>query len=158
MATLYSIFLLIVFGLIAWRAGIIVLNIAGFPGALLVMKEKMRSNFLIAVGSIISTLGQSYIYLAYMAFVISWTASRISTYDLPKIPIWIFAFMATIFPVIGFNSAAQHEQRESGSAFTNPQVLAIGLTSFISFVCFFVFVFVPNAMTSLWSWVPFVGK
>ena len=158
MTTFYTIILLIVFGVIASRLGIIILNIAGMPGSLIVVKDKMRSNFLYLAGIIISSIGQSYIYLTYMVFIISWINLRILTYDLPKIPILIFTFLATVFPVFGFNSAAQFEHKESGSDYINPQVLGIGFTTIISFISFFVFVFFPEAMSYFWSWVPYVTK
>ncbi|MGB5026179.1 MAG: hypothetical protein WBO44_12565 [Saprospiraceae bacterium] len=103
-------------------------------------------------------MGQSYIYLAYMAFIVSWTLLRISTYDLSKIPIWIFAFLAALLPIKFMSGDAVMEDIESGGQYKNPQVEAISWTLIISIIAFFVFVFAPSVMNYLWGWVPYVGK
>jgi len=78
MKTLFTIGVLIVLAIIANFAAVFVLNIAGLPGALLAGKLEKRSKGQFIYGSVISAIGQSFVYLAYTAFIVNWTMLAIS--------------------------------------------------------------------------------
>lgn len=158
MATIYVILLLIVFATIATLIDLYILNIAGIPGALIAGKPGIRSKSQFIIGSVISSLGQSYINLAYTAFIVSWTMFKVDNGNVIKFVVWIFAFLAVIFPVWKTYIAANAEEKENETKHGNPQVEALALTALITFIGFFIFVFIPTIMSIFWSWVPYVSK
>lgn len=158
MATIYVILLLIVFATIATIVDLYILNIAGIPGALIAGKPGIRSKSQFIIGSIISSLGQSYINLAYTAFIVSWTMFKVDNGNVVKFIVWIFAFIAVISPIWKTYNSANREEKEKDTKYGNPQVEALILTALITLIGFFIFVFVPTIMSIFWSWVPYVSK
>lgn len=158
MATIYVILLLIIFAAIATFIDLYILNIAGIPGVIVAGKPGKRSKSQFILGSIISSLGQSYINLAYTAFIVSWTMFKLDNDNVIKFIVWIFAFLAVIFPIWKTYIAANVEEKQNESKHGNPQVEALLLTSILTFIGFFIFVFAPIIMSILWSWVPYVSK
>jgi hypothetical protein len=154
MQTIVTILLLIIFSVVIGFLGVFILNFAGLPGTLLAGKPGIRSKSQFRIGSIISSIGQTYIYLAYTAFIVSWTMNRIIEHDAVKFVAWIFAFLAVIIPLYKDLIRARVENKEA--AYANPQIEALHLTFLLVFVGFFIFVFVPNVMNILWNWVPYV--
>lgn len=155
MKTLFTIIILLVFAGVAGFVATFALNLAGVPGALLAGRPGARSVSRFRAGSILSAIGQSYIYLAYVAFIVSWTMAAAARDDVVGFLIWPFAFIAVAWPVYSDLIRARIEARESERG--NPQVEAIHLTFFATVICFFLFAFVPVAMDALWGWVPFVN-
>lgn len=155
MKTLFTIILLLVFAGVAGFVATFALNLAGIPGALLAGRPGERSVSRFRTGSIFSALGQSYVYLAFVAFIVSWTMAAAARDDVVGFIVWPFAFGAVVWPVYSNLIRARVEARESEHA--NPQVEAIHLTFFAAVIGFFLFVFVPAAIKALWGWVPFVA-
>jgi len=148
MKTVLSIVMLIIFGSIA----LFLLAIAGLPGALLTLKSKWRSRGRIIIGSIISTLGQSYIYLAYVAFIISWTTLASRRNDVVGFLLWPVAFIAVASPVVANLIHAYGVEEER---YAKANIVGSYITLIVSLVGFFVFAFVPTVTRTAWHWVPY---
>jgi len=153
MKTVFSVVVLIVFGIIANFASIYVLNIAGLPGALVALRNPSKGRLII--GAILSSLGQSYVYLAFVVFVVNWTLVAAHRDDVVGFPLWPFAFAAVVRPVWVCLMHAREEDREAAQEH-NAQVVAMHVTFFVALLGFFVFAFVPSAMKLFWGWVPYV--
>ena len=154
MKTLFSIVMLIVFGAIAGFLSVFLLNIAGLPGALLAGKPGKRSKGRFIFGSIVSALGQSYVYLAFIAFIVNWTMVAGRRGDVIGFLLWPFAFLAALVPIWICLIRARVEAREQKNA--NPQVEALHLTVIVALIGFFVFAFASMAMRTAWRWVPYI--
>ncbi len=155
METLFSIGLLIVFGIISNFLMLFILNIGGVPGALIAGTPGKRSKSRFITGSIIASFGQSYIYLAYIAFIVSWTKLAASQPDITSYLIWPIAFLVVLGP-IWFNlirARVENKEQEHASA----QVEALHLTLIVSLFGFFIFVFFEKIMSFGWGWVPYVN-
>lgn len=105
-------------------------------------------------GSVISALGQSYIYLSYVAFIASWTRGAGARDDVFGPGLWPVAFFAVLIPIWLTMVRARAEARQSNS--TNPQVEALPLTALVAVIGFVVFAFIPGLMRMAWGWVPYV--
>lgn len=154
MKTLFSIVMLIVYGGIATFLSLFLLNIAGLPGALLAGRPGKRSKGRFIFGSIISALGQSYVYLAYIAFIVNWTMLAARRNDVVGFLLWPFAFLVVLIPIWVTLIRARVEDQEQKSA--NPQVEALHLTVIVALIGFFVFAFVPMVMRVAWGWIPYI--
>ena len=77
MKTLFSVCILVAVGLMANFLIVLVLNTAGVPGALIAGSRGKSGKGQFILGSIISSMGQSYVYLGYTAFVVNWTTLAI---------------------------------------------------------------------------------
>lgn len=158
MQTLSTILLLIVYAIAMSFLGLFILNITGLPGALVAGKPGNRSKVQLSVGIAISAIGQSFVYLSYIVFIVSWTNFKINNGDGIKLLIWIFAFLAAFLPILKMRTSARVEHNETGAYYRNPQVEGLDITLLIALIAFFVFVFLPSVMTFLWSWVPYVDN
>ena len=153
MKTLFSIVVLIILGIIVNFVAVFILNFVGLPGALLAGKPGKRSKGQFIFGSIISAIGQSFVYLAYTAFVVNWTMLAISKQSVSFI-IWPIAFFAVVLP-LWFNlvhARAEAKKMEHASA----QTEALHITVFLSLIGFFIFAFIPRVMEIIYNWVLFV--
>ncbi len=153
MQTILTIFFLILLSAAMSSLGLFILNVAGLPGALVAGKPGVRSKAQLSIGIIISAIGQSYVYLSYISFIISWTTYKISKGIGIKPIIWLFAFLAAYLPILKLRTSARIEDNQTGSYYRNPQVEALDITAYIALFAFFVFVFLPNIMNFFWSWV-----
>lgn len=147
-----TIALLVVFAVIANFLFVFVLNVGGIPGALLAGTPGKRSKGRFVFGSIICSAGQSYLYLAYTAFIVSWTALRIRQGD--STLCWIVAFLCVMAPLWMNLIRARLEGNESTHA--NPQVEGLHITFIIVLIMFFVFVFFDGITTLTYGWIPYV--
>jgi hypothetical protein len=154
MKTIFSVVLLIVYGVIANFITVFILNIAGLSGALLAGTPGKRSQGRFVFGSIISTLGQAFVYLSFVAFVVNWTRLAGARGDVFGPILWPFAFLSVMAPVWLTMVRAREEAREN--KFASPQVEALPLTTLIALVGFFVFAFFPGLVKLAWRWVPYV--
>ena len=159
MKTILSIVLLIVFAVVANFLATIVVNLAGLPGALLSGTPGKRSRAQFKFGSVIAALGQSYVYLAYAAFIVNWTMLAARREDVPfGFILWPVAFFAVLGPIwknwIQGRIEAKEVMRETG--FANPQVEGLQYTVLASIVAFFLFAFFPSVMKFGWAWVPYI--
>jgi hypothetical protein len=117
------------------------------------MSSDSRSKPQFILGSFIAAAGQSFVYLAYTAFIVNWTALAIS-HQKVSIVMWLFAFFAVVAPLWFNLIGARIEDREHEHA--NPQVQALHITFILSLLGFFLFAFFPSFMQSIYGWVPYV--
>ena len=131
--------MLIIWGFIANFIVVFVLNFAGLPGALLAGAPEKRSKRQLVFGSIVSAVCQSYIYLAYVAFVVNWTLLAAKREDVIGFLLWPIAFLAIFGPMWSNLIHARIEDKETKHA--NPQVEALHFTTIVTLISFFVFAF-----------------
>lgn len=154
MKTVFCIGLLIVFGVVANFLAVFALNIVGLPGALLAGKPGERSKQRFIFGSLVAAVGQSYVYLAYVAFIVNWTRLAVARPDTVAWLLWPFAFLAAMLPVLICLLHGKSEAREQ--EFANPQVEALHITVIAAFVGFGLFKFLPVLAQLGWGWVPYI--
>ena len=153
MKTLFAILMLFVFALVANFLYSIVGNIAGLPGALLALSD-LQSKGRHALGTIVAAIGQSYVYLAFVAFIVNWTTLAAQREDIVGFLLWPVAFLAVFCPMAFNLGAAQVEARETKH--TNAQVHALSVTMLATLIGFFVFAFSPTVMRFGWGWLPYM--
>ena len=154
MKTVFSLVALIIWGIIANFICVFVLNLAGLPGALLAGAPGKRSKKHFIFGSIISALCQSYVYLAYVAFVVNWTLLAVKRDGVIRFLLWSVAFLVIFCPIWLNLIHARIEDKEAKH--TNPQVEALHITVFLTLIGFFVFIFAPSVMHFAWGWLPYM--
>lgn len=185
MKTVFCIIVLIVAAAVAKFLSLFVLNIAGLPGSLLAVLAK-RNKALFACGVLVNALGQSYVYLAFVALVVSWTVGASRRGDVVGFLVWPFAFLTVMAPVFFCWGDAEREERENKLARaetaydaataegmdeqealnagrqaangTPAPIAGLQLTVIAALVGFFVFAFVPSVARTLWAWVPYVSR
>jgi len=155
MKTLFSIVVLIILGIIVNFVAMFILNLAGLPGALLAGKPGKRNKGQFIFGSIISAIGQSFIYLAYTAFVVNWTILAIAKQGVSFI-VWPIAFLAVVLPLWFNLIQARVEAKEMKHA--SAQTEALHVTVFLSLIGFFIFAFIPRVMEIIYNWIPYIGN
>lgn len=154
MKTVSVVLILLAAGLLIKFLTVLALNLAGLPGALAAGQPGKRSKQRLICGSIVSALGQSYLYLAYVALIVSWTRLSAEHADVIDFVIWPFAFFAVMAPIFSSLLTAKAEAAEYEHA--NPQVVALHLTVLTSLLGFVAFTSFPALARTLWFWVPFV--
>lgn len=154
MRTLFSIVIIVVAAVVANFLFVFVVNLAGMPGALLAGLPSKRSKRRFYFGSIVSALGQSYVYLAYASLVVGWTRLTARREDVVGFLLWPVAFIAVALPVHLNLMRARMEAKELD--FATAQVEALHITYLVSLAGFFVLAFAPGVARTGWGWVPFV--
>ena len=167
MKTVLYIVLLIFFS----NVSLFALNIAWLPGALIAGKSNkcqsmfpidgpfgpleagLRSVLRFIVGVIVSMLGQSYVYLAFVAAIVSFTRSAVHGGGVFGPVLWPMAFVTSFTPINRCAAAAIGEAR-AGSGW-NVQVCAIAPTEVLASIGFFIFVFFPSVIALGWPYIPF---
>ena len=160
MKTLLVIVPLIISSVVAWKVSLFVLNIAGLPGSLIARgtSDRFKSTaegLRFSVGVIISAVGQSYVYLAFVALVVNFTKFEVHSGGVFGFVVWPIAFIATFAPVYLCAAAAIVE---AGGGAWNVQVMAIVFTEWLSVIAFFLFVFFPSLITLGWPWIPYGSR
>lgn len=154
--TLFAIGILIFWGMVVCGVGgWFALNLAGLPGALLAGRPGRRSKRRFISGSIVSGLGQSYVYLASVAFIVNWTRGVVRWQPVSGFLLWPIAFLAAILPIHIIYIRAKAEFDQEQLPFGNPQVEGLAMTLVMAIVVFFVFAFAPSVIGVGWSWVPY---
>src|ERR1700675_159542 len=157
MKTVLGILPLIISSIVAWKLSLFALNVAGLPGALIARgtSDKFQSiagTLRFFLGVIVSTLGQSYVYLAFVAFIVNVTKAALHGGGVPSPVLWPVAFIASFMPVYLCMAAAI---LEAGGGEWNGQVAAINFTEVLAVIAFFLFAFFPNLIVLGWSWIPY---
>jgi len=148
MSTLIVVGILIVIGFSGQWLWLTVLNLAGIPGALIGGGGgRARGIF----GIMLAVLGQSYVYLGFVAVVVIWTKYYIHQKDLVEFFVWPASFFACVYPIYMCAAAAEGERsRRRGSGV---QTVAVVSSQFIAAIGFLVFVFVPSVVLAGWPWI-----
>jgi len=153
--TVFAIAWLLVLGLVAGgTVTVVLLNIAGLPGALLAGRPGKRSLARFYVGTTVCALGQSYIYLAYAAFIVDWTMLAARRPNTIGFVLWPLAFLVVFAPICV--QLIRARAKASKLPHANPQIEALHVTALVALVGFFIFAFTPTAMRIAWSWVPHI--
>lgn len=133
--------------------GPIVLNIVGFPGALIGLKSERKTEARYIIGAIISSIGQVYIYIAFMIYIINWTRIKVEGGGFSKYIIWTFCLISTVGAIQRIHQQAKKEFIESKSQFENPQITGLLVTEIVAFFGFFIIIFFPSLFEPLWGWI-----
>lgn len=150
------IFILIA-GIVTIFIGKIGLNIVGLPGGYVGRKSISRTEPKYILGLILALLAHNYLYLSYMIYIITWTKLNVTETGFPKYLIWFFCMVATIAPIQKIYENAKKEISEFSNEYQNTQLDSIYLTQTIALFSFFIFVFFPESINPLWTWVLNIG-
>ena len=152
MSTLAIVVALIICGFVGQWFWLTVLNIAGMPGALIGGLGRAGPARVI-FGTLLSIVGQSYIYLGWVAGVVL-LAKVFTNPPRAAMPIfvWPAAFFAAVFPIYLCAAAAGAEYNEG----SKPQAQAVLIGQFIAAIGFFAFAFFPDIMRTGWPWIGWV--
>jgi hypothetical protein len=141
---------IIFFGLSAPLVFLTVLNVAGLPGALIAYPRKGQApawpRYLL--GTLVSTFGQSYLYLAFVAFIVDTTRYLAHDYG---VVFWPLGFLVAFAPIYSCTAAALAEATDP----PNAQVVAVNVTQWIAPIAFFIFAFFPSVIALGWPWISF---
>lgn len=154
MKTIISVIFLSVCGFVANFAAVFILNFVGLFGPLIAGRSAKRVGWRYFLGTLVSILGQSYVYLSFIAFIVNWTRLAATRGDVWGFVLWPFAFFAAILPIWFTMGRALSEARADKT--NNPQIEALPITFFISLISFFVFALFPAIISFGWDWVPYV--
>jgi len=150
-------FFVVLYAVISRFLGVLVLNFAGMPGALIARGATQRTEPRYIAGLVVSTIGQAYIYLAFMIYIINWTRTQVDPESYSKYVVWFFCALATVGAVQQIHMQASKKGKENPTTPLNPQIQALFATEVLSFFGFFVFLFFPSLAEPLWSWVNWIG-
>lgn len=138
-------------GMLAAALFTFVLGFAGAPGACLTAAAMRRtgSQTIPTWGLLLTTAGQLYASLAFVASIVQTTSARLAgTAGVAKWIAWTVAFVVACAPAfIALKDAARAETK-------NVQHGASTLTAPLSLLGFFLFVFAPSVLRAGWGWVP----
>jgi len=137
--------------------GVIILNIVGFPGGYIGEKSISRKEPKYILGLILALFAHIYIYLSFMIYVINWTRLNVTDNGFSKYLIWFFCLVATVAPIQKIYQNSKKEISEFSNEYQNPQLDSIYLTQTIALFSFFLFVFYPESINPLWTWVLKIG-
>jgi hypothetical protein len=150
---------LIVSAFAVWKISLFALNIAGLPGALIAWRSSDKSQSVAGalrflVGVLTSALGQSYVYLAWVALVVNFTKNATQGEGVFAPALWPVAFIAAFAPIYLCAAAGVGE---AATGEWNPQVYAIFYSEVLTIIGFFVFAFFPGVIALGWPWLPSVS-
>jgi hypothetical protein len=145
------------FSLISRLIGPLILNIAGLPGALIGYKSFDKKEIKYIIGSIVSGIGQSYLYIAFMIYIIDFSRLLIDVKGVNKYFMWTICFIFLIGTIQQIRHKGKLEfnetQNETDFQYKNPQITGLLITEIIVFVGFFAIAFYPKIIHPLWTWV-----
>jgi hypothetical protein len=148
---------IILFRLISRFIGPLILNIVGLPGALIGFKSQSKKEVKFIIGSIISGIGQSYIYIAFMIYIIDFSRLLIEVKGINKYFMWITCFIFLIGTIQQTRYLGKLEflmdQCDLDTHNENPQINGLFITEIIAFISFFVIIFYPKIIHPFWTWV-----
>lgn len=156
MTFLLTILFLILLGLTLGTLIAFLLPMSAILGTLIGGEKYKRNKYQYFLGSILGTLFQSYFYLSYVAFIISWTKNRIIEKGSFDFMIWIFAFFVSILPIWLFLNNLKSNQKTKQIEYHNIIIFMTSITVYIAVIFYLIFIFSPNVISSYWSWVPYV--
>ncbi len=144
---------ILLFSLISRVVGPVLLNIAGLPGSLIGFKSKNKTDLKYVIGAIVSSIGQSYLYISFMIYMIEFSKTLIAVKNPNKYFMWIFCFIFLVGTIQQIRHKANLEALRNKSDFKNPQLTGLLVTEITSFISFFVIVFYPPIIDPFWIWV-----
>lgn len=151
-----TIVFLIIFGLTLGILISFLLPISAIFGTLIGGEQYERNKYQFFLGSLVGILFQSYFYLCYVAFIISWTRNRINEKGTFDFIIWIFTFFVAILPIWLFLINLKTNRKTKQIEYHNIIITMTSISAYIAVIFYLIFIFSPNIMSSFWSWVPYV--
>ena len=147
---------IVLFSLISRLIGPLFLNTVGLPGALIGSKSYEKKEIKYIIGSIVSGIGQSYLYIAFMIYIIDFSRLLINEKGVNKYFMWIICLIFLLGTIQQIRHKGKLDfsqtQKETNSSH-DPQLTGLLITEIITFVGFFVIVFYPKIIHPLWTWV-----
>jgi len=157
---------LLIYGLVAR----LTVHIPLYP--VILLKRLMNGNshgriFAIAVSAIF----QSYLYLAFIAFIVGRTLS-LTEKGVGSLIVWFIAFFVAVYPIWSLwrrdSNSLKGTSAIDGKVGELPMMVEqknmfflLTRSEFIAFIValigFFLFAFIPESMMTLYWWVPYVG-
>lgn len=133
-------------------------NLAGGIGAVIgfLGRPKELVGFRKALPVLTCALAQSYVFLVWVAFVVSYTMLVTRQQPVVRWLVWIVAFYAAMVPGIAAAGDSTREEKESPELKYSVPHLALNISGLFDVVGFFLFAFLPKTMLYGWAWVPFV--
>lgn len=156
MTFLLTIIFLILFGLTLGTLISFLLPMSAILGTLIGGEKYKRNKYQYFLGSILGTLFQSYFYLSYVAFIISWTKNRISEKGSFDFIIWIFTFFVAVLPIWLFLTNLKIDHKTKQIEYHNIIITMTNISAYIAVIFYLIFIFFPDVMSSYWNWVPYV--
>jgi hypothetical protein len=154
MKTFFTILILIlIYVAVSRLIGIVILNIIGLPGAIIGRKSISKREPKYILGIIISAIGHVYVYLSFMIYIITWTRLRVDICGFSKYLVWFFCMVASVGSIQQIYYNAKKEATEFPNGYENPQILSLLITEVVSFFSFILFVFYPDTINPMWTWV-----
>jgi hypothetical protein len=155
MKTFAAVFTLIVIGFFGQTFWLTVLNLAGMPGAFLGWPSGKLLLPRMILGTMLAILGQSYVYLAYVALVVAGTKHYVHQAALSPIFVWSACFFACVFTIYCCAAAAGAEYSQGSGSGVQTNAVLIG--QLVAAIGFFLFVFFPNVIALGWPWTPWLS-
>jgi hypothetical protein len=158
MKTILVVVLFAVVGtLCGWIIGLLA-NLAGGVGAVVgfLGRPKEVSGVRKLLPVVTCILGQNYVFLAWVAFVVSYTTLVTTEQPVVRWLVWIVAFYAAMVPSIQACGDSVRADKENPELKNSVPHIALGFSGPISAAGFFLFTFLPRTKLYAWGWVPFV--
>ncbi|MDP2621627.1 MAG: hypothetical protein Q8P46_15885 [Hyphomicrobiales bacterium] len=133
-------------------------NLAGGVGAIIgfMGRPKEVSGFRKVLPVVTCTLAQTYVFLAWVAFVVSYTTLVTTHQPVVRWLVWIVAFYAAMVPSIAASGDSVRAEKENPELKYSVPHLALSFSGLLDIAGFFLFAFLPKTMLYAWAWVPFV--
>ena len=141
-------------GSVVGRMWTFVIGLGGMPGVALTFKAAMETKPdeqlpLTIPALLITVLGQLYVALVWVAFVVESTRSLGAEYaGVGKWLLWTVAFWAASVPTMGAVRSAARTERKG------VQHVATTLTLPLAAIGLLLFIFLPVVLEVAWGWVP----
>jgi len=167
---------LIVFGIVTKLLSSFALTLISLPGRFIAFPDNAhkQSKAKMIGGIIVSICIQSFIYLAYTAFIVGWARSS-ALGEANQFIVWPIAFLAATVP-IAFSlkefrksvketeHATKDMSKKLKQAIGGPEIKmfkmlyqATLITFLLTLAMFLIFVISPTIMESIYSWIPYVA-
>lgn len=131
----------------------VLLNLSGLIGSLIGFKSTNTNEPKYIIGTIISSIGQSYLFISFMIYTINTSNDLIIKYDLNKYVIFILTFFVLIGTIQQTYYKAKIELKENNTDYLNTQINGLFITQIISLIAFIIFMYDINYTNYLWKWV-----
>lgn len=158
MKTLIVVAVYLVVGSLAGKLVSILADLAGGLGVIVGSLGKPRS----AAGqrkgtaTFLCTILQAYIFLSWMAFVISYTMLINRHQPVIRWIVWVVAVYAAINPTIIAAHHSRTEEKENPELENTAPHLSVSFNCLIVPISFILFILFPVLMLYGWSWIPHV--
>lgn len=156
-----TIFVVVMFAVVGTLGGWVIsflANLAGGIGALigLLGRPREQAGFRKSLPVLTCALAQSYVFLVWVAFVVSYTMDVTRQQPVVRWLVWVVAFYVAMVPGIAAAGDSTREEKDSPELKNSVPHLALGISLIFETIGFFLFAFVPKSMLYGWVWVPFV--